>query len=255
MSRPSRRERSQSVDRAAELLRVLAVQGPQRLADLDARFDAPRRGLQRLLVSLEHAGLIGRDPESRRYELGPGLAVLGAIAAERIDLPRLAPPHVRHVRDTTGQTGMLLVRQDDAAVCAHIEVVADGPALILPLGRVVPLSSGAVRSILAFVDRGEVATTPEGPPPELAARLETVRAQGFEVARAEVLPGAIAVAAPVFDAVGEPVACVGALGYQGHLEPEACIGPVLAAAAGLTRALGGRPPARLSAPAPSQGVP
>lgn len=242
MSRPAGPERSKSVDRAVELLRVLAVHGPLRLADIDDRLDGSRRSLQRLVTSLEHGGLVSRDPGTRLYDLGMGLAVFGTIAAERIDLPKVAPPYVRSVRDATGQTGLLLVRQDDAAVCAHLEVVPDGPALILPLGRLVPLWSGAVRSILAYLDLAAVPTIPEHTRAGLTTRLATVRAQGWEVGRAEVLPGAIAVAAPVFDPMGKPIACLGALGYQANLDVDECVAPVCTAAKELTRALGGRAP-------------
>jgi DNA-binding IclR family transcriptional regulator len=236
------------VDRAAELLHLLASQGAQRLVDLDGQVAMPRRALQRLLASLEHAGLVARDPETRRYELGMGLAVLGAIAGERMDLARLAPPHVRRVRDQTGQTGFLLFRREEVAVCAHLEVPTDGPALVLPLGRTVPLWRGAVRIVLAYLPADEVARlVPADEADVVRERLAVARERGWDVGRAEVLPGAIAVAAPVFDPFGAPVACVGALGYDGHLPVDWCVQQVQEAAAALTAALGGRPPRAASA--------
>lgn len=237
-------ERSQSADRVVEVLRVLTVHGPQRLVELDRRLAAPRRALQRLLVSLETAGLVVRDPDTARYDLGLGLAVLGAVAVERIDLARLAPSPLRRLHDRTGQTGILLARQGERAVCAHLATPDDGPALVLPLGRSVPLWQGAVRAILAFLPDAEVAEiTRSVAGAELAARLAEVRRDGWAVGRAEVLIGAIAVAAPVFDPLGRPVACVGALGYDAVLDVLACAVPVVEAAGELTLAIGGRPPA------------
>jgi DNA-binding IclR family transcriptional regulator len=222
---------------------VIALQGPQRLADLARLMAAPRRGIQRLLVSLEQAGLVSRDPETRRYDLGMALAVLGAIAAERMDLARLAPPHLRQVLENTGQTGFLLSRQGPEAVCANLQLPADGPTLVLPLGRAIPLWQGAVRVILAYLDDDQVrAVVPRDRLPGVRPRLNMIRARGWEEGHAEVLPGAVAVTAPVFDPVGEPIGCVGALGYEAHLDTGACVGPVRAAAASLTAALGGRAP-------------
>lgn len=234
-------ERSQSADRLLEVLRVLTLHGPQRLADLDRRIAAPRRALQRLLVSLEGAGLVARDPETGRYDLGMGLAVLGAVAVERIDLARLAPAPLRRLHERTGQTGFLLARQGDRAVCAHLATPEEGPALVLPLGRSVPLWQGAVRAILAFLPDEEVTAIADGVPiDDLPARLAEVRRTGWAVGRAEVLTGAIAVAAPVFDSLGAPVACVGTLGYDAVVDVEVCAEPVLETAATLTTAIGGR---------------
>jgi DNA-binding IclR family transcriptional regulator len=236
-------ERSQSADRLVEVLRVLTLHGSQRLVDLDRRLPAPRRSLQRLLVSLEGAGLVVRDPDSGRYDLGMGLAVLGAVAVERIDLARVAPSPLRRLHARTGQTGFLLARQGPRAVCAHLATPDDGPALVLPLGRAVPLWQGAVRAILAYLPDAEVAEiTRDVPIDDLPARLAEVRAHGWAVGRAEVLAGAIAVAAPVFDPLGSPVACVGALGYDAVLDVRDCADPVLEAAGELTVAIGGRSP-------------
>lgn len=237
-------ERSQSADRLVEVLRVLTLHGPQRLVELDRRLAPPRRALQRLLVSLESAGLVARDPDTGRYDLGMGLAMLGAVAVERIDLARLAPSPLRRLHDRTGQTGFLLARQGSRAVCAHLATPDEGPALVLPVGRSVPLWQGAVRAILAFLPDAEVTEITRGVPiDDLPARLADVRRDGWAVGRAEVLAGAIAVAAPVFDPLGWPVACVGALGYDAVLKVQTCVDPVVEAAGELTVAIGGRPPA------------
>jgi DNA-binding IclR family transcriptional regulator len=128
-------------------------------------------------------------------------------------------------------------------VCAHLATPEEGPALVLPLGRSVQLWKGAVRAILAFLPDEEVAEITDGVRvDDLPARLAEVRRTGWAVGRAEVLTGAIAVAAPVFDPLGSPVACVGALGYDAVLDVGGCADPVLEAAAELTLAIGGRRP-------------
>jgi DNA-binding IclR family transcriptional regulator len=240
MSTPPRDpERSQSVDRAVEVLRVLGLHGPLRLADLVTRIDAPRRAIQRLLNSLEQVGHVQRDPVTKRYDLGIGIAILGQLAAERVDLARIAPPFLRALLDETHQTGLLLVRQGPRAVSAHVEAPQDGPAMVFPVGRSIPLWRGAARAILAFLDPAEraelVADAPDSVLPE---SLEDVRDHGYAIGHAEVLPGAIAVGAPVFDPGGGCVACVAALGSDAHLDPSTCAPVVRRSAADLSRALG-----------------
>ncbi|MGH9138335.1 MAG: IclR family transcriptional regulator [Acidimicrobiales bacterium] len=237
-----RRERSQSVDRAIEILRVLAVHGPQRLADLEPTVAAPRRVLQRLLVSLEAGGLVQRDAATRRYDLGIGAAVLGRLATERVDLARVAPPHLTRLLHVTGQTALLLVRQGGLAVSAHLEAPADGPAMVFPVGRSIPLWRGAARAILAFLPGDEQAVLGSAADvDDLADRLAEVRRCGYAVGHAEVLPGALAVGAPVFDPFGECIAAVVALGHDAHLDVDRCAPAVIAAAGELTASLGGHP--------------
>lgn len=222
---------------------MLAVHGPQRLVDLGPKVAAPRRAVQRLLASLEAGGLVQRDAATRRYDLGIGAAVLGRLATERVDLARVAPPHLARLHDQTSQTALLLVRQGDLAVSAHIEAPADGPAIVFPVGRSIPLWRGAARAILAFLPADERARI--GDAVEIAgleARLADVRRRGFAVGHAEVLPGALAVGAPVFDPFGHCVAAVLALGADAHLDIEECAPAVLTAADGVSAALGHRTP-------------
>lgn len=244
LSTPSKGpERSQSLDRATELLCLLGQRGPMRLTDLVGPLEAPRRALQRLLNSLEHAGFVQRDPTSKRYDLGIGMAILGQIAADRVDLARVAPPFLRALQVATSQTGLLLVRQGVLAVSAHVEAPEDGPAMVFPVGRSIPLHRGAARAILAFlppVERaGLIAAASDDVLPE---SLQDVREHGYAIGHAEVLPGAIAVGAPVFDAVGRCVAAVAALGSDAYLDAITCASAVKQAAAELSRALGHDPP-------------
>lgn len=235
-------ERSQSVDRAIEILRVLAVHGPQRLADLAARIDAPRRALQRLLASLESGGLVQREPATRRYDLGIATAVLGRLAAERVDLARVAPPHLVALQQATGQTALLLVRQGELAVSAHLETPPEGPAVVFAVGRTLPLWRGAARAILAFLPSDEQHRLAAGTDVDrLGTVLATVRDSGYAIGHAEVLPGALAVGAPVFDPLGHCIAAVLALGSDDHLDVDRCAPAVVAAAEALSRALGGGP--------------
>lgn len=234
-------ETSQSVDRAMELLHLLAVRGALRLVDIDRAMAGPRRALQRLLNSLENAGLVSRDPSTKMYDLGMGLAMLGALSEQRTELPRLAPAHLRCLADETGQTGMLLVRRYDDVVCAHIEVPAAGAALVLPVGRAIPLWAGAARAVLAHLGTGEVdRLVPAEARPRIDDDLALIRRQGWSTARGEVLTGAAAVTVPVFDAVGHVIACVGVMGYDQNGVTEEWIMPVRRVGAALSDALGSR---------------
>ena len=84
--------RIQSVDRAVDLLEAVAAAGePETAPALADRCRLNRSTAWRLLATLEHHGLVERDPASNRYSLGFALVRLAAAAGHE-PLVRLAHP-------------------------------------------------------------------------------------------------------------------------------------------------------------------
>src|SRR5215467_120882 len=75
-----------------------------------------RATTHRLAVALEHHGLVRRDDEGR-FCLGVRLVALGRAAAEAIPLAGAAGPALRALRDATGESVQLYVRDGDRRVC------------------------------------------------------------------------------------------------------------------------------------------
>ncbi len=93
------------------------------------------------------------------------------------------------------------------------------PMSSYPRGRPMPLGRGAIaRSIIAFLPRQRLMPLIERNLADLQSvglgataddvyrSLKKVRRAGFSVAYGEVTPGAVGIAAPIFDAGGHPVA-------------------------------------------------
>ena len=93
--------RIQSIDRAVELLEAIAAAPePQTAPALADRAGLNRSTAWRILATLEHHGLVERDPAGNRYGLGFALLRLAAAAGHE-PLVRLAHPIVRRARRTT----------------------------------------------------------------------------------------------------------------------------------------------------------
>ena len=203
------------LDKAVQVLRALERDGPSGLAQLQARTGLPRATAHRLTVALEQHGLVRR--EGTRFALGFGLVELGQAAASSFPLAAVARPALVHLRDETGESVQLFVREGEQRRCVVSLQSPHGLRWIVPEGAMLPLAVGSAGRLLA--DHGGTAW------------VESVE---------EREPGVASVSAPVHDGRGGLVAAVSVSGPVERLgrRPGARFGArVMAAAAEIGRAL------------------
>lgn len=168
------------LDKAAAVLG--AVEGGARtLGELVAATGLPRATTHRLAGALVTHGLLRRDGESR-YLPGLRLIALGRAAAAELPLAGAAQPLLERLRDATGESVQLYVRDGATRVCIATLESPHGLRTIVPLGAALPLHLGSAGKVLL----GE---------PEAVA-------QGWAESVAEREPGVASVSAPVRDASG-----------------------------------------------------
>lgn len=185
------------------------------VSELSRRFGWSKSAAHRALATLATHGFVALDPESRRYRLGPTALRLGLAALARADLHRLALPHLRRLRDQTGETATLTVLSGDERV--YLDQVESGHPVrqIIEIGTRAPLylgaSSKALLAHLPAARREQVlaqaagAARADGTPLDPAAlrrELALIAARGFAISRGERVTGAASVAAPVFGHAG-----------------------------------------------------
>src|SRR5215210_7807984 len=149
-------QRIQSIDRAAELLEaVAATPDPATAPVLADACGLNRSTAWRILATLEHHGLVERDPASNRYSLGFAVLRLAAAAGHE-PLVRLAHPLLRRLAEATGETVNL-------AVARRLELVyadqVQAPHVMAPnwLGHTVPLhASSTGKAFLAALPPDEL---------------------------------------------------------------------------------------------------
>ncbi|WP_334143392.1 IclR family transcriptional regulator, partial [Rhabdothermincola sp.] len=129
------------IDKAVAVLTALES-GPRSLAGLVEASGLPRATAHRLAVALETHGLVRRDEEGR-FALGVRLVSLGRAAAEAIPLARAAGPALSELRDRTGESVQLYVREGDRRVCIAALESPHGLRTIVPMGASLPLGVGS----------------------------------------------------------------------------------------------------------------
>ncbi|HLJ09511.1 MAG TPA: IclR family transcriptional regulator [Acidimicrobiia bacterium] len=222
------------LDKSVAVLAALAERGPLSLAGLVEATGLSRATAHRLAAALEVHRLVGRDGAGR-YRLGLRLlGWAGAVSAE-IGLVEAARPVLEGLRDETGESAQLFVRDGDSRLCVAASERPSGLRDTVPVGAVLPIDRGSGgKVLLAFGDGG-------GGPGIDPSELETIRRRGFAVSVAEREEGVCSVSAPVLDAGGRIHAALGVSGpinRLGRQPGRRLAGPVVAAARELERRAG-----------------
>jgi DNA-binding IclR family transcriptional regulator len=134
------------LDKAVALLTALE-DGPRPLAELVDDTGFSRATTHRLAVALECHGLVRRD-EDGRFALGVRLVALGREAAEAIPLARAAEAALVELRDVTGESVQLYVREAERRVCIAALESPHGLRTIVPMGASLPLELGSAGKLL-----------------------------------------------------------------------------------------------------------
>src|SRR4051812_32358784 len=121
----SEREHSdtQSIDRAVALLSLVGGAGAEgaRFSELVAASGLAKPTVRRILLALVRAGLVDQDEETRRYQVGPELYVLGRLASTRFGIHALARDGLARISGISEDTSFVSVPRDTLSVCLRRE--------------------------------------------------------------------------------------------------------------------------------------
>src|SRR5919204_3954877 len=90
------------LQRALDVLELVAEHGEVRLADVVAVLGTPRASAYRLLSALEERGYVDHERSDHTYRIGVALQVLAARSTESL-LVRAAAPALAALRAATGE--------------------------------------------------------------------------------------------------------------------------------------------------------
>jgi len=208
--------------RAMRVLQAIAAcHTPPQLAEICKVVELPKPTVFRILSTLEHAGLVAREPGSKRYHCGPRMNQLAgevlltspARSARRAILEELV--------EQVGETCNLTIANGNTVLCLDRVETSWPLKITITAGTTVPIHfSASGKLFMAHMPRRSrerlvrqlplVGNTPSTitDPVRLSEELDRIRERGYSVEREEYLPGILALAVPVSDGDGRVVAAV-----------------------------------------------
>jgi IclR family acetate operon transcriptional repressor len=212
-----------SLDKAIRVLEAFTESAPERAdVDLARELALPRTTVNRIVRALELHGFLFRLPTGG-YRLGPAAIRLGRRAAATFDAAVVLKPSLERVAAETRELVLLAVPAVGDRRARYAAAI-DSPQRLrvtAEVGTTVPLTAGATaKALLAFLPpeaiEAVLTETPERlaegtllDPAAIRHDLELTRERGFAFSWQETFDGAWAVAAPVLDGDGVPLASIG----------------------------------------------
>ena len=230
------------VEKAIDVLFCLAnEQDGVGITDISRQLGLGKSTVHRLLQTVQQRQLVEQD-ERRRYRLSYGVLQLSAAFLRHLNIHDAASPHLRRLRDETGETASLTIRE--ATSRFHLEEVpgVHEVKFSLEIGKSLPLFLGASgKALVAWLSDEELdaliktcglpAFTPFSitDPRVLKEQLAQTREHGYAVSQSERFIDVVSVAAPVRDVSGRVIAALNVTGPSSRFSVKLArkAGPVL----------------------------
>lgn len=204
----------EAIDHIADHPRGLSV------TDLAERMATSKSTASRLLASLVEAGLVEKD-DAQRHFLDVRFWHWGVRSVRRITVLDVARPHIVAAVKRLGVSVYVTVAREDKAIYLESIALLNGDAFLNLVSYIVPIYACAPgKALLAHAAPELVESVLDGPleqftpqtfasREELSQELARVREQGYATNRGEYSDnGRLAIAVPVFDQTGLPVASI-----------------------------------------------
>lgn len=245
----------QALDRALDILDLLAAHSGLTLSEVAERMNQSPSTVHRVLHTLAARGVAESDPATQSWHIGPATFRLGSAFMRRSGIVERARPMLRALMEHTGETANLGILNGDSVLFVSQAETHETIRAFFPPGTRSPLhASGIGKALLAFSRPETLTALLDGPglkrftdktlttADSLRDDLARIRARGFSVDDEERTRGMRCIAAPVFDLTGDAVAGISVSGPShriGHEHVKTLGAAVAAAASDLTQALGG----------------
>jgi DNA-binding IclR family transcriptional regulator len=213
---------TQSIERAFALMKQVSAAnaGGVNVPMLAEKMHLNRTTVYRLLTCLVAQGALRHDAKARRYFLGPLALELGTAARHQLDFRELLAPALTRIAEATGDTVFLLVRDGSDSVCIDRRLGSFPiKTLVVEVGTRRPLGIGAGGlAMLSALSDHDLQRIIHGNASRFAAFGATARSMlkaaraakqsGYVSADVQGVAGVTAIALPVIDVHGSPVAAL-----------------------------------------------
>lgn len=146
----------QSVDRAIQILEILARNGRTGVSEVAVELGVHKSTASRLLAALESRDLVEQDAGRGKYDIGVGVLRLASSVSARLSIVQRVRPSLERLAEELGETANLAVCRDGRAINLD---QAMGPSPLAShdwIGNSTPLHATASGKILlAAMDSAE----------------------------------------------------------------------------------------------------
>jgi IclR family transcriptional regulator, KDG regulon repressor len=222
-----------SVARALDILLCFNSQKPSlSLTQIAEQIGMHKSTTHRLLATLEAKRFVSRDKASGMYQLGFRFIELASVMLQEIDINHWAEPYLQHLAQISGESVDLAVLDGGHVVYTQVIESPQRVKIAAAVGQQLPVHCTATgKAFLAYL--------PEYQVQEILAKemvkytehtlnsfmdmqqdLEKVRERGFSISKEEYENDIHAVAAPILDGNGCPIAAIAIVGPSYRLSDD-----------------------------------
>lgn len=216
--------------------------------EIGQRLSLSRTTVFRLLHTLQLMGYLRREADERHFSLGPALLSRGFEYLSSLDIVEVAQPILQRLRDQTGLSAHMAVRDGRevvyvarfparTTVASNVNIGTRFPIHATVMGRMM-LCESSEAELKELFPRDPLPRYSEQTPTtltELMATLAEDRQRGYAVSQSFFERGVSSIAAPVRDGGGNIVAAINITAVDAYIELSSMHGAlkdsVLAAAA------------------------
>jgi DNA-binding IclR family transcriptional regulator len=229
-------ESVRAVERALDILLCFSRQTPElSMTQIAEQVGIHKSTVHRLLATLENKRFVQRDQETGNYRLGIRLFQMAYLTLEHNELRQLVTPFLRYLSEQYKENIHLAVLDDIDVIYMNIIESHQRVKLAAALGQRLPaFATASGKAILAFLPEEAVQRILKRGMPQYTQNtpisldaffedLRRVREQGYALSEQEYEEEINAVAAPIFDSEGKPIASVAIAGPSYRLTRERMI--------------------------------
>jgi DNA-binding IclR family transcriptional regulator len=211
-TRQIRLEAAEGARAVSKALALLSAFTPSRpwwtISELAALSSIPASTVTRLVSALEASGVLRRETRGFRYTIGHRVLTWASVARASTNLQTLAHPMLERLRDVTGESAAVLLRQGLNRVCLDVVQSNQEVHFAIPLGEIAPLTLGAASRCMAAYLSGDQQRALNLPSTELEQLEQIPQAGGLVCTISDRIKDAWALAAPIRDAEGTVIAAL-----------------------------------------------
>jgi DNA-binding IclR family transcriptional regulator len=222
-----------AVDRALDILLCFNAENPRlSLSQIAERLNLPKSTIHRHLATLENKHFINREETTGMYHLGLRFVEMAALILQETGFQRWTQPHLERISAECGETVDLAVLDGTHVIYLQVIESSQRVKIAAAVGQRLPAyCTASGKAFLAFLPDERVRKIlPEKMTPYtentcvtlsgLSKDLRAARARGFAISQQEFEKDINAVAAPILDDSGYPVAVIAVAGPSYRLSLE-----------------------------------